>query len=93
MRDEQPRLRLLPFATHVTRGLVREKKMRRALMLLALVLAALMIVAGVTVLADYIAPHQHRYRALTYWLACGWITLTALLLALFDLVAVRREGG
>ena len=30
--------------------------------------------------------------ALAFWIACVWLTVTALLLALFDLVSVRRTA-
>jgi len=36
-------------------------------------------------------PREHPGWFLLFWVACGWLTLTAFLLALFDLLMVRAQ--
>ncbi len=57
-----------------------------------LVVAMLLLFSGLTFLAPVLNPREHLVGALLFWFACLWLTLTALLLALFDLLAVRRDG-
>ncbi len=57
-----------------------------------LILAMLLLFGGVTFLAPMLNPKEHLVAALLFWIACVWLTLTALLLALFDLVSVRRTA-
>jgi len=76
----------------ITRGILQEARSRRGAMSILLVAALLMIAAGSTFLApDLVVP----FRFLLYWGICGWFTLTALLLALWDMIllriAARRE--
>ena len=51
-----------------------------------------MLVAGLTVLQLWLNPHEHPWRFLLYWFACGWLTLLMLLMALFDLLLVRAQA-
>lgn len=61
--------------------------------MLGVVAAALvMLVAGATFLRDVLNPHEHAVWYILFWLACAWLTLSALLLALFDVLIVRAEG-
>jgi uncharacterized Tic20 family protein len=58
--------------------------------LLAIALALLLL--GATVLAPWLNPREHLIGTLVFWLACIWLTFTALLLALFDLLVVRLQA-
>ena len=57
-----------------------------------LILAMVLLFCGTTFLAPLLNPREHLVAALVFWIACVWLTLTALLLALFDLVSVRRAA-
>ena len=57
-----------------------------------LALAVLMLVAGSTFLKDTLDHRIHGAWFIIFWLACGWLTVTALLLALFDLLIMRAQG-
>lgn len=83
-------LQFTSFIVHATRGVIREQTMRRKTMFGLLLLAMLLLFCGTTFLAPMLNPREHLVGALLFWAACVWLTLTALLLALFDLVAVRR---
>jgi len=88
---EKP-LQALPFTTHATRGVIRDRKMRRKAMFALLVVALLMVIAGSTFLQEPLNPRGHFGRFATFWLVCAWLTATSLLLALFDVLIVRAEG-
>lgn len=87
---------MAPFIVQATRGVIRDARMRRRTMAILLGLALLMVGTGILVLGSWLDPREHRLRFLLFWLACGWLTLTALLLALLDLLMVRgvaRRAG
>ena len=87
---DEKHLQFASFVVHATRGVIREQSVRRKTMFGLLILAMLLLFGGLTFLAPMLNPKQHLLAALLFWIACVWITLTALLLALFDLVSVRR---
>ena len=91
MPDEKP-LRAASFTVHATRGLIRDPSARRKAMVVLLALALVLLLAGSTVLAPLLNPREHLGWALTFWIICIWLTLTALLLALFDLLMVRAAS-
>jgi len=88
---EKP-LRSVSFAIHATRGIIRDQTTRRKTMLGLLVLALVLLFLGSTFLAPLLNPREHFGWALTFWIVCVWLTLTALLLALFDLLMLRAAG-
>jgi uncharacterized membrane protein (DUF373 family) len=86
---EEKQLQATSFIVHATRGVIRDQNTRRKAMAALLGLALLLLILGATVLAPWLNPREHLIATLVFWLGCIWLTLTALLLALFDLVAVR----
>ena len=89
---EEKELRPVSFIVHATRGVLRDQKTRRKAMALLLALAVLMLLAGFTVLQSFMNPREHPWFVILFWIACVWLTFTALLLALFDLLIVRLEA-
>ncbi|MBA2622636.1 MAG: hypothetical protein H0U88_03315 [Chthoniobacterales bacterium] len=89
---EEKKLRTVSFIVHATRGVIRDRSFRRKVMAALLVLAGLMLTGGSAFLRDALAPQEHAVRFILYWLACAWLTITALLLAIFDLLIVRAES-
>jgi ABC-type bacteriocin/lantibiotic exporter with double-glycine peptidase domain len=57
-----------------------------------IVLALICMVAGSSFLDSILDPHLHPTAFIVFWLVCGWLTLTALLMALFDVLLVRAQG-
>ncbi len=51
--------------------------------------ALVMLFFGATFLDGWLREHPVLF--LFYWLACAWATLTAVLLALYDLLVIRAE--
>jgi hypothetical protein len=88
---EKP-LRIVAFAIHGARGLIRDQTMRRKTMFVVLIAALVMLFTGSTFLQGLLSPHDHPFWFATYWLACGWLTFAAMLLALLDLLKVRIEA-
>ena len=91
MADDPPRLRILSFAIHSARGLVRDQTTRRWAMFITLVLAMFMVFLGTTFLQPLLSSREHPGWFVFFWATCAWFTLTALLLALFDLLILRVQ--
>ena len=70
-----------------TKGIIRDQAVRRAAMAVLLVAALLMAVAGATFLSGWLGGDKWIF--LIYWIVCAWLTMTSILLAIFDLIAVR----
>lgn len=89
--EEKP-LRSVSFVVHATRGVIRDQRTRRKTMFILLVIALLLLFSGSTFLAPVLNPREHLGWTLFFWITCVWLTLTALLLALFDLLMVRMRA-
>jgi protein-S-isoprenylcysteine O-methyltransferase Ste14 len=89
--DEKP-LQTTSFVIHATRGLIRDQNTRRKAMLIVLVIAVVLLFSGSTFLAELLNPREHPGWFICFWIACGWLTLTAIFLAVFDLLMVRLEA-
>jgi uncharacterized membrane protein len=89
---EEKRLQTTSFVVHATRGVIRDQRTRRKAMLLLLALAVLMLLAGFTVFQSALNPREHPWFVILFWVACIWLTFTAMLLALFDLLIIRLEA-
>jgi undecaprenyl pyrophosphate phosphatase UppP len=85
-------LKVPSFAAHSARGILRDQRTRRRWMFVILLAAVVIVLAGATVLQEWLDPHEHFARFLFYWFVCAWFTVTAVLLAIFDMLAVRAQG-
>jgi hypothetical protein len=83
---------MVPFTIHATRGLLRDERARRKTMAISLLVALLLLVAGLTILRPWLDPHEHPWRFILFWFACAWATLLVLLLALLDLLLIRAQA-
>ena len=89
---DEKRMQTTSFVVHATRGLIREQNTRRKAMLFLLALALLLLISGFTLLQPALNPREHPWRVIFFWVACIWLTFTALLLALFDLLVLRLQA-
>ena len=89
---EDKELEPVSFIVHATRGLIRDQRTRRKAMVVLLGLAVLMLLAGFTIFQSALNPREHPWFVILFWIACVWLTFTALLLALFDLIVIRLEA-
>ena len=78
------------FIILVSKGILRDRKMRRDALTLIVVATLVMVGVGAVLLDGWLS--EHPFIFLLYWGACAWLTLTSLLLALYDLLAVRTEA-
>jgi uncharacterized membrane protein len=88
---KEKNLETVSFVVHATRGVIRDQRTRRKAMVVLLALAVLMLLAGFTVFQSALNPRDHPWFVILFWIVCVWLTFTALLLALFDLLIVRWE--
>jgi protein-S-isoprenylcysteine O-methyltransferase Ste14 len=72
--------------------MVRDQRTRRKTMLVVLVLALVLLFSGSTFLQSALNPREHPGWFVLFWAICGWLTLMAILLALFDLLLVKIEA-
>ena len=89
---KEKNLETVSFVVHATRGVIRDQKTRRKAMVVLLALAVLMLLAGFTVFQSALNPRDHPWLVILFWIVCVWLTFTALLLALFDLLIIRLEA-
>ncbi|HZE12977.1 MAG TPA: hypothetical protein VE086_04400 [Chthoniobacterales bacterium] len=91
-RPPEKPLQVPSFAVHATKGLLRDPGSRRKAMAILLGATLMMVALGMFVLKTWLEPREHPVRFILFWLACGWITVTTLLLALLDILLVRGEA-
>jgi biotin transporter BioY len=88
--EEKP-LQAASFAIHAARGVIRDQRTRRWVMVTLLGVAMVQNILGITVLNEVLSPHVRPFWFTGYWFICAWLTITAILLAMFDLLLVRSE--
>ncbi len=74
-----------------TKGLLRDTRLRRNVMLWVMMAAMVMLFLGSWLLSDEWA-RKHVGLYFLYWAVCGWLTLTGLLLAVFDMLVIRATA-
>jgi uncharacterized YccA/Bax inhibitor family protein len=92
VKEDEKSLRVPSFAAHATRGLIRDTRARRKILMVVISGALLLMVAGSTFLENALNPREHATAFIIFWIACAWLTALSILLALFDLLMVRREA-
>ena len=83
-------MRSLKFILALSIGIIRDPRMRRQFMFYGLLVALVLLFLGATFLDAPLRGHVWVFAG--YWFACAWLTIAALLLALYDLVAVRAAA-
>src|SRR6266480_4909004 len=83
---------IMRFIIQVTQGLVRDERTRRKTMAILILVAIVMVAVGLTGLRSWLGPQDHAGRFIFFWFACAWVTLTALLLALLDMLMIRARA-
>ena len=72
-----------------TRGLIVDQHLRRLTMFYVVIAAMLMAFAGDMFFAGWL--REKLVRFVVYWLVCGWLTILAALLAVYDLILLRVQ--
>jgi heme/copper-type cytochrome/quinol oxidase subunit 2 len=71
---------------------IRDQQARRNTMFILLLVALVLLFSGTTFLQTTLNPREHPIWFILFWIVCGWLTVTALLLAIFDLLIVKLES-
>ncbi len=79
----------LGWVVLLTRGLIFDQHLRRVTMFYVVLAAMFMALAGDVILGGWLREHLLRFAL--YWLACGWLTILAALLAIYDLLMLRVQ--
>jgi hypothetical protein len=90
--NSENELQTVSFVVHATRGVIRDPGTRRKTMFGLVIAALVFLIAGSTILQPALNPREHPGWFIFFWVFCGWLALTAMLLALFDFLMVRLEA-
>ena len=77
------------FIILVSKGILRDRHMRRTVLFWIVAAAICMVGVGALLLDGWLLTSPFLF--LLYWGACAWLTLTSLLLALYDMLVLRGE--
>lgn len=72
-----------------TRGLILNQHLRRMTMFYVVIAAMVMAFAGDVFLSGWLRERLMRFAV--YWMTCGWLTILAALLAIYDLLLLRVQ--
>jgi fatty acid desaturase len=78
-------VKLIPI---IAKGLIRDQYTRRITMFVVAIATMLMVFAGAVFWGSFEA---NPWGFMAYWAVCAWLALLLLLLALYDLVALRTK--
>jgi hypothetical protein len=87
MSDLKENIRL---AVAISKGIIRDQRSRRTVLFFVISAAVLMVFAGAVLLEGWLAANPWIFIA--YWGACIWLTFLSFLLAVHDLLMLRREA-
>jgi protein-S-isoprenylcysteine O-methyltransferase Ste14 len=90
--SEKGTLRMASFVIHGVRGAIRDQNRRRKTMFILLLVALALLFSGSTFFESALNPRERPVWFILFWVACAWLTLTAMLLAIFDLLVVKLEA-
>jgi protein-S-isoprenylcysteine O-methyltransferase Ste14 len=85
-------MRMASFVIHAVRGAIRDQNRRRKTMFILLLVALALLFSGSTFFESALNPRERPVWFILFWVACAWLTLTAMLLAIFDLLVVKLEA-
>jgi heme/copper-type cytochrome/quinol oxidase subunit 2 len=71
---------------------IRDQQTRRNTMFILLLVALALLFSGSTFFESALNPRERPVWFILFWVACAWLTLTAMLLAIFDLLMVKLEA-
>jgi small-conductance mechanosensitive channel len=74
----------------IAKGIARDQTVRRSAMFMIILAAIVLLFLGSTLLSEFLAEHVGIF--LVYWFACGWLTLTAILMSIYDLLCLRAQA-
>jgi len=88
MSDSKDNLR---FIIAISKGIVRDQRARRTVLFFVVLAAMLMAFVGSVLLGGWLTT-ERPILFLLYWGACAWLTFLSILMALFDMLMLRKEA-
>ncbi len=83
-------MRLLNTILTLTIGVIRDSRLRRTCMFYCVLAALILLFSGSTFLRHPLRGNAWVF--IGYWFVCAWLTITAVLLALYDMIAIRAAA-
>jgi hypothetical protein len=80
----------LKFILLITKGILHDQHTRRMTMFVILISALVLLFAGWTFLNGILIANPVWF--IGYWAVCAWLTFSAFLLAIYDLIAIRIKA-
>ncbi len=74
----------------ITRGILRDQRARRTVLFFIILAAMGMLFIGSVLIPGFLGRHPLFFLA--WWGACLWLTVLSLLMALFDLLMLRKAA-
>lgn len=71
-------------------GIIRDQRMRRSVIFFTLLGVMAMLFAGFALFDGWLAKRPFLF--LIYWAACAWFTFLTILMALYDMLMVRKSA-
>ena len=75
----------------LSKAVLRDTRLRRNVMLWVMGAAVVMLFLGSWLLSNEWA-HRHWLLYFLYWAFCGWLTITGIMLSVFDMLIIRATA-
>jgi hypothetical protein len=90
MTDGLAAVNYLRLVIQICKGLIRSHQVRRTIMFWDVLVVLVLAFVGSTFLWNWLRSNPFWF--LVYWAVCGWLTILAAVLAVYDMIRVRLEG-
>ncbi|HWL52973.1 MAG TPA: hypothetical protein VNQ90_11095 [Chthoniobacteraceae bacterium] len=74
----------------ISRGIAYDLRMRRSVLFFVILAAMLMAFGGAVLFDAWLMERPLLF--IFYWLACAWLVVLSILMALFDMLLLRRAA-
>ncbi len=81
---------LLALILSITRGIIVDQRARRNVLFYVVMGALAMLVVGTVGIGEWLLARPVLF--ILFWAACLWLTLLSVVMALFDMLMIRRDA-
>ena len=81
---------VLKLILQISKGLIRDARVRRTLMFYGVLLAIVLLFIGAVLIDAWLRERPLLF--VLYWAGCAWLTLLSVLLAFFDMLLLRATA-
>jgi hypothetical protein len=90
MEDGPTAVNSLRLVIQICKGLIRSHRVRRTIMFWDVIAVLVLAFLGSTFLWNWLRANPVWF--LSYWALCGWLTILAAVLAVYDMIRLRLEA-